>query len=175
MVCVTNQCLQPFVCALDDRAFLEDASHALSQTFHREHNPSFVILRAHGFVLASAAIDGPPNDKHGTLCPSLACRLVLPVALYVILNSTVGCSQQSTLPKSSFPLHVAIGALDVQQHKQMDGFIAWVTADMMGPWLGAWTIFVDAISNIALFQAKLSAGAFEITSWQANHTIVSKL
>jgi hypothetical protein len=74
-----------------------------------------------------------------------------------ILNLTVGCSQQSSSPKSSFPLCVAIGALAVQQHKWMDGFLAWVTANLVGPWLGAWTVFANASSKTLHFFRPSSA------------------
>ena len=43
-----------------------------------------------------------------------------------------------------------------------DGFLAQVASEIGGPWLGAWTVFAAAISNIALFQAELSADAFQL-------------
>jgi amino acid transporter len=61
-----------------------------------------------------------------------------------------------------FPLLVAIGASDAERHEWTDGFLARVTAEVVGPWLGAWTVFAAAISNIALFQAELSADAFQL-------------
>jgi amino acid transporter len=61
-----------------------------------------------------------------------------------------------------FPLLIAIGATDADQHEWVDGFLARVTGDVVGPWLGAWTVFAAGISNIALFQAELSADAFQL-------------
>jgi amino acid transporter len=63
-----------------------------------------------------------------------------------------------------FPLLVAIGASDA--HNSMNGSmaicLARVTGDVIGPWLGAWTVMAAGISNIALFQAELSADAFQL-------------
>ena len=61
-----------------------------------------------------------------------------------------------------FPLLVAIGASEAKQHEWTDGYLARVTGDVVGPWLGAWTVFAAGISNIALFQAELSADAFQL-------------
>lgn len=61
-----------------------------------------------------------------------------------------------------FPLLIAIGATDYHRSEWTDGFLAQVTAEIGGPWLGAWTVFAAAISNIALFQAELSADAFQL-------------
>mmetsp|Transcript_38365 Transcript_38365/g.79775 ORF Transcript_38365/g.79775 Transcript_38365/m.79775 type:complete len:600 (-) Transcript_38365:162-1961(-) len=60
------------------------------------------------------------------------------------------------------PLLVAVGATDFDRSQWTDGFLAQVAADIGGPWLGAWTVFAAAISNIALFQAELSADAFQL-------------
>jgi hypothetical protein len=54
------------------------------------------------------------------------------------------------------PLAVAIGATDVDQHEWVDGYLSHLTGEVVGPWLGAWTVFAAGISNIALFQAELS-------------------
>jgi amino acid transporter len=61
-----------------------------------------------------------------------------------------------------FPLLVAIGASDAEQHEWVDGYLARVIGEVVGPWLGAWTVFAAAISNIALFQAELSADSFQL-------------
>lgn len=61
-----------------------------------------------------------------------------------------------------FPLLVALGASDYSRSEWTDGFLAVVTGDVIGPWLGAWTVFAAGISNIALFQAELSADAFQL-------------
>mmetsp|Transcript_8229 Transcript_8229/g.22832 ORF Transcript_8229/g.22832 Transcript_8229/m.22832 type:complete len:486 (-) Transcript_8229:39-1496(-) len=60
------------------------------------------------------------------------------------------------------PLLIAIGAADFDREAWTDGFLAQVATDIGGTWLGAWTVFAAAISNIALFQAELSADAFQL-------------
>jgi len=37
-----------------------------------------------------------------------------------------------------------------------------VAVDIGGKWLGVWTIFAAGISNLALFEAELSADAFQL-------------
>jgi amino acid transporter len=61
-----------------------------------------------------------------------------------------------------FPLLIATGATESEQHDWVDGYLASVTSQIAGPWLGAWTVFSAGISNIALFQAELSADAFQL-------------
>lgn len=61
-----------------------------------------------------------------------------------------------------FPLLIAIGASHAEREDWTDGYLAVVTGDVVGPWLGAWTVFAAGISNIALFQAELSADAFQL-------------
>lgn len=63
------------------------------------------------------------------------------------------------------PLLVATGALDdavFTYRDWTDGFFAKVASEVVGPWLGAWTVFAAGVSNIALFQAELSADAFQL-------------
>jgi amino acid transporter len=60
------------------------------------------------------------------------------------------------------PLLVALGASDARQEEWVDGYLAKACSDIVGPWLGAWTVFAAGISNIALFQAELSADAFQL-------------
>jgi amino acid transporter len=60
------------------------------------------------------------------------------------------------------PLLVALGASDARQEDWVDGYLAKACSDIVGPWLGAWTVFAAGISNIALFQAELSADAFQL-------------
>ena len=61
-----------------------------------------------------------------------------------------------------FPLLIAIGSSDSDQADWTDGYMAAVNAEVVGPWLGAWTVFAAAISNIGLFQAELSSDAFQL-------------
>ena len=59
------------------------------------------------------------------------------------------------------PLLVALGATDAPPEAWQDGYLARVAEDIAGPWLGAWTVFAAAISNIALFLAELTAESFQ--------------
>jgi len=61
-----------------------------------------------------------------------------------------------------FPLLIAIGSSDADQADWNDGFLASINAEVVGPWLGAWTVFAAGISNIGLFQAELSSDAFQL-------------
>ena len=60
------------------------------------------------------------------------------------------------------PLMVVIGALETNPDDWVDGYIAIAASRIVGPWLGAWTVFAAGVSNIALFQAELSADSFQI-------------
>jgi amino acid transporter len=44
-----------------------------------------------------------------------------------------------------FPLLIAIGAGDSVQTDWTNGYLAAVITDVVGPWLGAWTIFAAGI------------------------------
>ena len=61
-----------------------------------------------------------------------------------------------------FPLLVAIGSSDSEQSDWTDGYLAAINTEVVGPWLGAWTVFAAGISNIGLFQAELSSDAFQL-------------
>jgi amino acid transporter len=61
-----------------------------------------------------------------------------------------------------FPLLVAIGSSDSEQSDWTDGYLVAINTEVVGPWLGAWTVFAAGISNIGLFQAELSADAFQL-------------
>jgi len=64
------------------------------------------------------------------------------------------------------PLLVAIGASPPSSQRRPgdwdDGYLAVVNSELVGPWLGAWTVMAAGISNIGLFQAELSADAFQL-------------
>lgn len=60
------------------------------------------------------------------------------------------------------PLLIAIGASDSSREDWTDGFLAKVCTDVVGPWLGAWTVFAAGISNVALFLSEMSSDAFQI-------------
>ena len=61
-----------------------------------------------------------------------------------------------------FPLLIAIGASDSVQSDWTNGYLAAINTEVVGPWLGAWTVFAAGISNIAMFQAELSSDAFQL-------------
>jgi len=61
-----------------------------------------------------------------------------------------------------FPLLIAIGASDSEQTDWTSGYLAAINSEVVGPWLGAWTVFAAGISNIAMFQAELSSDAFQL-------------
>lgn len=60
------------------------------------------------------------------------------------------------------PLLVATGASAAPQHAWVDGYLATAASNVIGPWLGAWTVFAAGISNIGLFQAEMSSDAFRV-------------
>lgn len=60
------------------------------------------------------------------------------------------------------PLLIALGASTAPQEAWVDGYLAKAASEIVGPWLGAWTVLAAGISNIALFQAELSADAFQL-------------
>jgi amino acid transporter len=60
------------------------------------------------------------------------------------------------------PLLVAIGATDYAQHEWVDGQLGKAAKDIGGPWLGGWTVLAAGISNLALFEAELSADSYQL-------------
>lgn len=60
------------------------------------------------------------------------------------------------------PLLIAIGASESSRSDWTDGYLAKVCTDVIGPWLGDWTVFAAGISNIALFLSEMSSDAFQL-------------
>jgi amino acid transporter len=60
------------------------------------------------------------------------------------------------------PLLVALGASEASQSDWVDGYLARAVSEIVGGWLGGWTVFAAAISNIGMFQAELSADAYQL-------------
>lgn len=58
------------------------------------------------------------------------------------------------------PLLVALGTTGAAPEDWVDGYLATVTVETVGPWLGKFMIFAAALSNVGLFQAELSADAY---------------
>jgi len=61
-----------------------------------------------------------------------------------------------------FPLLVATGATDSEQNEWVDGHMATVAVQIAGPWLGGWVLFSAGVSNLALFEAEMSADAWQL-------------
>lgn len=60
------------------------------------------------------------------------------------------------------PILVVTGVTDYAQNEWVDGHLSTVAADIGGSWLGGWTIFAIGISNLALFQAEMSADSYQL-------------
>jgi amino acid transporter len=79
-----------------------------------------------------------------------------------------------TLPRAMFwavllitiayigPLLVAIGATDSTPTEWEDGYLATAAGIIGGEWLEGWVVLAAGVANIALFQAELSADAFQL-------------
>ena len=62
-----------------------------------------------------------------------------------------------------FPLMLAIGAINSTAEDWVDGYLATATGAIGGRWLEAWVIEAAGIANISLYQAELSADAYQLT------------
>lgn len=60
------------------------------------------------------------------------------------------------------PLLIATGASSTSHSKWVEGYLAGVAFEIGGVWLGCWTVFAAGVSNIAMFQAEMSADAFQL-------------
>ena len=58
------------------------------------------------------------------------------------------------------PLLIALGTTDAAPEEWVDGYLAKVVTDTIGPWLGKWLVFAAALSNLGMFQAELSSDAY---------------
>lgn len=58
------------------------------------------------------------------------------------------------------PLLVALGVTDAAPEEWVDGYMATVVTDTIGPWMGKWLVLAAALSNLGQFQAELSADAY---------------
>lgn len=72
------------------------------------------------------------------------------------------------------PLLAALGAVDTEQQDWDAGYFTNVSTKIAGPWLGAWTVFAAAISNIALFEAEMSGDAYQLMG-MADRGLIPKL
>lgn len=62
------------------------------------------------------------------------------------------------------PLLIATGASSTPHSKWVEGYLAGIAFEIGGVWLGCWTVFAAGVSNIAMFQAEMSADAYQGTS-----------
>jgi amino acid transporter len=81
---------------------------------------------------------------------------------------------KTTFPKACFlsvgmcffsyliPLLVAVGLSESEQIDWVDGHLAVVAKEIGGSWLTTWTVFAAGISNFALFEAEMSADAYQL-------------
>lgn len=96
------------------------------------------------------------NGNSFDACASFAAEVdnpgqTFPKALYLSVFMVGSCY--------FLPLLVTLGASEYTQAEWVDGHLAKAAADIVGDWLGDWTVFAAGISNIAMFQAELSADA----------------
>jgi amino acid transporter len=80
-------------------------------------------------------------------------RVIPPAMIYAVIMVSVSYI---------LPLIVAIGATSSQPYQWDDGYLATIAGQIAGPWLEGWTVLAAGISNIAMFQAELSADAFQL-------------
>jgi amino acid transporter len=60
------------------------------------------------------------------------------------------------------PVLVVTGATDYDQTDWVDGHLATAANDIGGDFLSKWTVFAIGISNLALFEAEMSADAYQL-------------
>jgi amino acid transporter len=60
------------------------------------------------------------------------------------------------------PLMVALGTTNASQNEWVNGYMATVVTEAVGPWLGTWVVFAAGVSNLAMFQGEMSSDAFQI-------------
>ena len=60
------------------------------------------------------------------------------------------------------PLLVITGSTDYEQCDWVDGQLGKAAIDIGGKWLGTWTVLAAGISNLALFEAEMSADSYQL-------------
>jgi len=60
------------------------------------------------------------------------------------------------------PLLVATGCSSAGREEWVDGYLATIVADVVGPWCGAWVVIAAGLSNLAMFQSEMSSDAYQI-------------
>lgn len=72
------------------------------------------------------------------------------------------------------PLASGLGGMDSHQEDWNAGYFATVATTIGGSWLGIWTVFASAVSNIALFEAEMSGDAYQLMG-MADRGLIPKL
>uniref|UniRef100_A0A7S2NXX5 Amino acid permease/ SLC12A domain-containing protein n=1 Tax=Leptocylindrus danicus TaxID=163516 RepID=A0A7S2NXX5_9STRA len=72
------------------------------------------------------------------------------------------------------PLLVALGATESEQSEWKEGYLGVVASKIVGNWLGGWTVFAAAISNLSLFEAEMSADAYQLLG-MADRGLIPKI
>jgi amino acid transporter len=103
-----------------------------------------------------ASFAGEVRDPERVFPRAMFLSVILTVAGYII------------------PLATALGAADTRQEDWNAGYFASVAATIAGPWLGIWTVFAAAVSNIALFEAEMSGDAYQLMG-MADRGMIPKL
>ena len=93
---------------------------------------------------SAASFAGETTDVKTTYPRGIFIGLIMTIVFYIV------------------PLMVAVGATNYSQSEWVDGHLGTVAVDIGGSWLGGWTVFAAGISNLALFEAELSADAFQL-------------
>jgi amino acid transporter len=79
-----------------------------------------------------------------------------------VLPRSLGLGVVFMMAGYMLPMLVAIGATDSEPEDWVDGYLTTAAEEIGGEWLGAWVVVAAGVSNIALFQAELSADAFQL-------------
>ena len=66
---------------------------------------------------------------------------------------------KTTYPRARY---LVTGATDYDQTDWVDGHLATAANDIGGDFLSKWTVFAIGISNLALFEAEMSADAYQL-------------
>jgi amino acid transporter len=79
---------------------------------------------------------------------------VFPKAMFISVLMVICCY--------FIPLLVATGTTASAQADWTEGHLAAISSEVVGTWLGGWTVLASAVSNIALYEAEMSSDAFQL-------------
>jgi len=60
------------------------------------------------------------------------------------------------------PMLVATGATNSSQADWTEGYLATISSQVVGNWLGGWTVLASGVSNVALYEAEMSSDSFQL-------------